>query len=240
MTATNRPLLASLAGRARATRWSMLIERFPSLDRMRVLDMGGEVSAWRRAPVQPRELVLLNLPPVTDFEPDVPWATQLIGDACDPPADLQSESFDLVYCNSVIEHVGGHHRRIQLADAIDGLGEHHWVQTPFRYFPLEQHAVFPALQFLPVRVRAGVARHWPIGNLRQTFKGWPQTASGQRAYPQGVDGPEPLEHVPVYHAVRGVLSIELLSTTEMRFLFPRSQIVRERFAGLTKSLIAVR
>jgi hypothetical protein len=218
----------------------MLVERFPDLERMRVLDLGGEVAAWRHAPVRPRELVLLNVPPVTGFEPDVTWATQLIGDACDPPMDLEGKSFDLVYCNSVIEHVGGHQRQIQLSDTVHRLGTHHWVQTPFRYFPLEQHAVFPALQFLPVRVRAGVVRHWPLGSLRQTFKGWPQTSSGRGAYPQGLNGPEPLEDVPVYHAVRGVLSIELLSTTEMRFLFPGSEIVRERFAGLTKSLIAVR
>jgi hypothetical protein len=41
-------------------------------------------------------------------------------------------------------------------------------------------------------------------------------------------------------ALRAVLEIELLSRTEMRAYFPGSQILSERVAGLTKSLIAVK
>ena len=40
--------------------------------------------------------------------------------------------------------------------------------------------------------------------------------------------------------VETALDVELISVTEMRYLFPQSEIHRERIAGMTKSLIAVR
>ena len=41
-------------------------------------------------------------------------------------------------------------------------------------------------------------------------------------------------------AVQNVLDVELVSFTEMRFYFPHSRVVAARFAGLPKSLIAIR
>jgi hypothetical protein len=41
-------------------------------------------------------------------------------------------------------------------------------------------------------------------------------------------------------AVESVLWVELLGRTQMQFYFPGSTLRAERFAGLTKSLIAVR
>jgi hypothetical protein len=40
-------------------------------------------------------------------------------------------------------------------------------------------------------------------------------------------------------ALTDVLEVELVSVTEMRYYFPDSTLLRERVAGLTKSLIAV-
>lgn len=229
----------SVGARLRARRWSQFIRAFPNLRRMRVLDLGGEISAWRLAPVRPAELVLLNLPPVTDFEGEAGWATRVIGDACDPPTDLDGERFDLVYSNSVIEHVGGHTRRIALANSVRRFADRYWVQTPYRFFPVEQHTLVPLMQFLPVAARSRIVRIWPLGNVRQTYKGSPQTAGGRERY-QLDSEPQRLRDVSIYHATRNVLSIELLSVTEMQFLFCDAKIIRERLAGLTKSIIAFR
>jgi hypothetical protein len=177
---------------------------------MRVVDLGGDLRAWRLAPVRPRELVLLN-----QFEQrvDEPWIQALVGDACSLPASLRGERFDLVYSNSVLEHVGGHARRAAFAASVLGLGEAHWIQTPYRYFPIEPHWLFPAFQFLPVRARAAVTVRWPLGNYRRvrTFE----------------------EAVPLVQAT------ELVSETELRRYFPGSTIWHERLMGLTKSLVAV-
>jgi hypothetical protein len=201
----------SISTRMRTQRWALLGSTFPDLAEMRVLDLGGTVDSWRLAPAQPKELVLLNL---TAQDTQVDWATSVVGDACEPPASLASEHFDLVYSNSVIEHIGGHFRREQFADVIRRSGEHNWIQTPYRYFPIEPHWVFPWFQHLPTSAKAAVSRAWPMGN-----------------YGPIKDRDATLSYV---------LDIELIGIAQMQHYFPDSKIEREPFMGLTKSLIAVR
>jgi hypothetical protein len=187
------------------------MRRFPALADMRVIDLGGVTRVWSQAPVQPREVTVLNTFPQ---EERADFIRTVVGDACDPPPSVRGQRWDLVYCNSVIEHVGGHWRRTALADSVHTLGDHHWVQTPYRFFPLEPHWLFPGLQFLPARARANVTLRWPLGAYRRVHER--------------------------DQAVRWSLDTELLSRTEMQHYFPDSDIVSERIGPLVKSLISVR
>jgi hypothetical protein len=199
----------SLSARFRERRWERFLEVFPGIEKMRVLDLGGTPRHWLSAPVRPAEVVLLNLEPE---QSDLAGIRMVGGDACDPPAELLLERFDLVYSNSLIEHVGGFVPRVAVADHVRSFAARHWIQTPYRYFPIEPHWLFPGLQFLPVAARVRAAEHWPLGWSR----------------PSGRDN------------ARNVLSVELLTRTEMRYLFPSSEIVEERALGLCKSLIAIK
>jgi hypothetical protein len=199
---------SSISDRFRAARFRRLRERFPDLDRMRIVDLGGTASFWTSAPVRPEQVVLLN---VSDQPSVDPWLASVVGDVCDPPGELDGMRFDLVFSNSVIEHVGGHHRRLQMAEVVRWLGARHWIQTPYRYFPVEPHWLFPGFQFLPTRLRAAAGARWPF------------TWSGA---------------VPFDVSVAHVLDVELLDATQLRHYFPESEIVFERVAGLPKSLIA--
>jgi hypothetical protein len=89
----------------------------------------------------------------------------------------------------------------------------HWVQTPYRYFPVEPHWVAPGMQFLPVLARREMARKWPL------------------AYTPGRTKEE---------ALKRVLWTDLLDKTQMRSYFPDSVLRSEKIAGMTKSLIACR
>src|ERR1700730_13228763 len=95
----------SLPGRARARRWELLLERFSDFQNMRVLDLGGTPHSWRSVPVRPAELTLINLSPYDSDD----GVRCIRGDACDPPLELAEQTFDFIYSNSVIEHVGGYH-----------------------------------------------------------------------------------------------------------------------------------
>jgi hypothetical protein len=198
----------SLSARARARRWRVFVDAFPEIDQMTVLDLGGDVRAWRLAPVRPKRLILLNI-----FSQDVEedWITVLVGDACEPPPDLPDT--DMVYSNSVIEHVGGHWRRSKFAETVHRC-ERFWVQTPSRSFPLEPHFMFPMLQHLPRSAQATLVTKWPVGNYARVT---------ERS-----------------EALSSLLDIELLSADEMRFYFPDAELYRERFAGLTKSFVAIK
>ncbi|MBW0090504.1 class I SAM-dependent methyltransferase [Pseudonocardia sp. KRD-184] len=195
----------SIGGRARQKRWGKLLDTFPDLDRMRVLDLGGTVEFWQSAPAQPKDLTVVNLEPARDG--------QVHGDACAPPAEIRAGSYDIVISNSLIEHVGGHLRRQALAEVIADRAPRHWVQTPYRYFPVEPHWMFPGMQFLPFRARLAITQHWPLGHY------W-------------TDDPA--------LAMERTHEVELVSATEMRSYFPDSDIWFERMAGLPKSLVAIR
>ncbi len=198
----------SVAARLRQRRWNQVLERFPDLGEMRVLDLGGTVEHWQHCPVRPASLTVLNLFAQESSSDSVVVA---VGDACSPPPSIESETFDLVYSNSVLEHVGGHQRRAEMADVVTRLGDRHWVQTPNRYFPIEPHWLFPMFQYLPVGARAWITERWPLGYYR---------GQGRQA-------------------VEEVLSTELIGPKEMRFLFPDSTVLAERVLGCPKSLIAI-
>jgi hypothetical protein len=184
---------------------------------MRVLDIGGTLDSWRLAPKRPNQLVLLNLSigrARSENSQDDDRVVTMVGDACDPPAALSAEHFDLIYSNSVIEHVGGHWRRERFAGTVHRFAEHHWIQTPYRYFPIEPHWLFPFFQHLSVSAKAHVTARWPVGSYARVRS--------------------------VGEAIPRTLEIELIDVTAMKHYFPGSEIVREKAAVLTKSLVAVK
>lgn len=198
----------------------MFLARFPDFAAMRVLDLGGTAWFWQTAPQLPAHVTLVNLDGEDDQTGpgidavDAPCSmSQLRADATSDLAPLVGERFDLVFSNSVIEHVGGYGARARFARNVERLADRYWVQTPYRYFPVEPHWLFPGFQFLPLRLRATVSAHWPLGYV--------QTDSTD-------DGLE------------AALGTELMTVTEMRHLFPHASIVREALLGMTKSIIAVR
>lgn len=201
----------SWGARRRSRRWLWLTDTFPDLAEMSVIDLGGRVDTWQRAPVRAKHVHVVNLEPRPAQLPA--WAEADHADACALPEAIAKRRYDLVFSNSVIEHVGGHERRLRFADAVRILAGAYWVQTPYRYFPVEPHWVAPGLQFLPVAARTTVAHRWPLGH----------TPARDRA-----------------EAMESVMWTELLDRTQMRFYFPDATLRAERVLGLTKSLIAVR
>lgn len=208
LTDVNSP--KSLSGRARARRWVRFQQVFPNIAEMRVLDLGGTPMSWKSAPVRPGAVTTVNLLALSSDDPRV-CAVQ--GDACDLPVQIRGERFDLVYSNSLLEHVGGHVQRQRLTENVHALADRHWVQTPYRYFPVEPHWLFPGIQWLPYEARVLLSQKWNRGHIR----------THNRA-----------------DAEAQVNEIDLVGIAQMRLYFPRSVIWYERFAGLVKSLVAIR
>lgn len=208
--ATDVESVRSLSGRARTRRWAYLTERFPSFAEMRVLDLGGTPESWRFAPIRPNAVTTVNLLPLESWTSDI---VAVQADACNLPKSITEDRFDLVFSNSLLEHVGGHVQRQRLADHIHGLADRHWIQTPYRYFPIEPHWLFPGIQWLPYEARTQISLHWNLGHVR--------TYSRDEAQAQ-------------------VDEIDLIGISQMRRYFPTSTIWFERFAGLVKSLVAIR
>ena len=201
----------SVSERLRRRRWGLVRKLVPDLADLRVLDLGGTGQFWAAAPVRPRRVTVINLLEAQLL--DHPSVRTIEGDALRADELVAGESFDFVFSNSLIEHLGGHDSRRRFAEVVSAMAPRYLVQTPYRYFPVEPHWMFPGFQFLPVGARAAIAPRWALGHTH----GWECRA-----------------------ATNEVLSTHLLSTTEMREYFPGAAIAWERVLGLPKSMIALR
>ena len=136
--------------------------------------------------------------------------------ACDAQELVGGEAFDLVFSNSLIEHLGGHRRACAICrgGSIDGADD------------------------TPSRRRTGTSRSSRTGcssgcsSCRSRARNWLGACDGHSGTRMG--GPR------LGGMRRGRCRIELLSLTEMRAYFPDARIVWERFMGLPKSLTAFR
>lgn len=186
---------------------------FGITDRTRILDVGGTPANWTLLETRPR-VTILNLPRAV--EGDRAGMTWIFADGCRLP--FRDGSFDIVFSNSVIEHLGGPEKHEEYAREIGRVGVRYFVQTPNRWFPVEPHLLTPFVHFLP--------RDWQRKWVDR-FTVWEWLARprpDQRAFY--------LEHY--------LRDIRLLDGRAMRRLFPDARLIRERFLGLTKSLIAMR
>jgi hypothetical protein len=132
--------------------------------------------------------------------------------------------FDIIFCSSVIEHVTvdkkdmetllinkefrkvAFERQKKLADEIKRVGKSYFVQTPYKYFPLESHSRLPViLVLLPRKLQIKIIKFFRKFWFARTSPDW-----------------------------------NLLTTKDMKRLFPDARIVKERAFFFTKSLMAIK
>ena len=99
-----------------------------------------------------------------------------------------------------------------MAEEIRRVAKRYYVQTPNFWFLVDPHFLCPAFHFLPLSMRVALLRRMDIGWLSRTQ--------------------DPIE------ARAQIESIRLLSAPDLRRLFPEARLWRERFLGMTKSLVA--
>jgi len=177
---------------------------------LKILDVGGTEAFWRQMGFSEElgvTIVILNIAAVRVTARNF---TAVLGDARRMSA-FGNQAFDVVFSNSVIEHVGSYNDQAQMAGEICRVGKRYFVQTPNRFFPIEPHFLFPFFQFLPESFQALLVSHFALG--------WYRRATSRTA------------------ALEAVRSVRLLTERELRELFPGSSLWRERLVGLTKSFI---
>ena len=155
------------------------------------------------------EIVLVNLEAEERRHPNIdPRA----GDATSL-SEFPDGSFDVVFSNSVIEHLQTFGNQEAMAREVRRLAPVFWIQTPNFWFPVEPHFLFPAWHWLPVSTRVAV--------LRRRDGGW-------------------MGRCPDPEFAREVVGeVRLMRRRELARLFPEAVIVPERFGGVVKSWTCV-
>jgi Methyltransferase domain len=183
-------------------------------DSCRIIDIGGEPAYWTAvSDLMGNRRYDVTLVNQEAFPDDAKGMTSVVGDARDVRG-FADDSFDLVHSNSVIEHVGRWQDMTDMAHEVRRLAPSYFVQTPYFWFPIEPHCSTVFFHWVPESVRLSMLMRRPRGN-------WGQAPD-------------------VESAMRQIHSNSLLDRRMMQALFPDGSIIRERFAGLTKSLIAIR
>ena len=178
-----------------------------------ILEVGGEPRQWLQCGYK-GEIVFLNLHEPTRVQDLPPNFQYLKGDGrC---LDFPDNSFDIVFSNSVIEHVGSFDNQKKFADETSRVGKRYWVQTPNKTFPIEPHFNFPLMQFFPLNIRVQIAKLWPLYYAAAL-------SYGNSASIEDIVG-----------------SIRLLDSGEMRTLYPDGNLWKERLFGIVKSIVAYR
>lgn len=199
--------------RMRGRRFEMFEKLISLLPRpVRILDVGGTNGFWEKAKCHGNrdfEITLLNLRAQEQRHDNI---KPLAGDATDLNG-FDDGSFDVVFSNSVIEHLFTLGNQLKMADEVRRVAPNYWVQTPNFWFPVEPHFHFVGWQWLPLGTRVAV--------LRRKRCGW--------------RGPVP----DVENARKAVAEVRLMTRSELKRAFPGARIETERFAGMVKSWIVV-
>jgi len=201
----------SMAAKLRRRRTAFFEKLLAPLNKpIRVLDVGGTESYWKMMGLTDNAEILISLLNLETVDVSLPNCISIKGDA--RSLEFENDSFDVVFSNSVIEHVGSYADQIKMAKEVRRVGKRYFVQTPNKYFPIEPHFVFPFFQFLPFEIRVWLLRNFKLGWFPKT----PNETSARRI----------------------VQEIRLLDRREFRQLFPDAIIYKEKVFGLTKSFIA--
>ena len=209
---------------ARARLFIQLMQPKPG---MRLLDLGGYDGSFaaRIQHVVPVDVTVADLESARSKEVEA-RGFQHVTLTGDGPLPFADGEFDLVLCNSVIEHVTlpkhmcapsgrvdestwrteSEKNQAAFAAEIRRISKGFFVQTPHRHFPIDAHVHLPLVNFLShnnaCRVISVVNRFWLKKN--------------------------------------GVVDWHLLTSDDMQRLFPDARIHVERLAGLPKSIVAYR
>lgn len=199
-----------LGSKFRKRRFLFFEENIAQLSRpITILDIGGTVQFWVNEEYHKKDVLIT----IINSRPEESMYSNIkviLGDACDLGM-FKDSAFDVTFSNSLIEHLYTRENQIKMANEAMRVGRHFFIQTPNRYFPIEPHFKFPLFQFLPKSL--------------QIFLQTKTTLINGVRYDQE-------------YAKNIVNEIRLLSRKDMLKLFPKSNLLIERFMGMTKSFVA--
>ncbi len=201
----------SLGNKFRNIRFKYFEQKIQHLKRpLTILDIGGLESYWVNSGFAKNPdyfITILNVAPQqTDHLNFIP----VVGDATDLK-NFKDKEFDIVFSNSVIEHLHYKENQIKMANEVQRVGKYYFIQTPNKHFPIEPHYVLPFFQYMPDALQYFILTKTKLSRLQKWDKGF------ARQY---------------------INEIRLLTHQDMRDLFPNSTLFLEKFGGMVKSFTA--
>lgn len=179
--------------------------------KINIIDVGGTEAFWNCF-YKSNDLIKCNITLFNLTKENINKSnfTSIMGNATNMK-QFNDKEFDVVFSNSVIEHVGDYNEQVKMANEVKRIGKKIFLQTPNKYFPLEPHFLMLFFQFMPIPLRIFLLMHFRIG--------WHNKIKDKK------------------DALEIAKSIRLLTKKELKKLFPNAIIYEEKLFGLTKSFV---
>jgi 2-polyprenyl-3-methyl-5-hydroxy-6-metoxy-1,4-benzoquinol methylase len=177
---------------------------------LKILDVGGLQSYWENMGMHNNSnlnITLVNLISEVSHYENI---SAIEGDATNLHT-IKDNEYDVVFSNSVIEHVYSYESQEKMSAEVKRVGRYHFIQTPNRNFFLEPHYLLPFFQYLPKQTQFFLLTKTILSRGHKWDKKFAQ---------------------------QYVEEIRLITLKEMKTLFSESKIYKEKFLGLTKSFTA--
>lgn len=178
---------------------------------LRILDLGGSDYYWRTEDFMNNKdfhITLINteIQNTKDFT-NLSYIKRDVRDL----NIFEDKEYELVFSNSLVEHLNNSGDQKKLADEIQRIGNHYFVQTPNYYFPVEPHFLFPFFQFLSEDMKIKLIKKYNLG----WFEKQPDEKKAREL----------------------ATSVRLLKKNELKKLFPGGKIFTEKYLLMNKSFI---
>lgn len=201
--------LSSVSQTIRANRFKLFLDTLQPGPGTTILDVGGTSAMWLGTGFE-KNVTLLNL--TEPKQKDLATGFKAVKANALDMHMFADQQFDIVFSNSVIEHVGSWENQRRFAAGVQRVGRHFWVQTPNRRFPVEPHFLFPLFQYFPRNMQKQIAITWKFSHFKH----------------HGISREKILSELA---------KIRLLTEGEFKNLFIRANLIREEMFGLTKSFV---
>lgn len=198
----------------RRARGNFILQQFPDIRTLKICDLGGSQHFWDKldigVPYEHITIYNISTSETQGVDDGGPQRIRvLIYDGQHlPEAD---GAYDLLVCNSVLEHVPPAQRAALTAE-MRRVARAVFCQTPAQSFPVEPHFLMPFVHWLPRRLGFHLIKLSPWRLLSRP------TRATIEEYWWGT---------------------KLLGEKELQALFPGSPIIAERALGLTKSYYVI-
>jgi ubiquinone/menaquinone biosynthesis C-methylase UbiE len=155
-------LLDRISLRSRRRKLRLLLDELQPGPETTVLDVGADALGFGEGDAcgtlnfleelypWPHRITALGIHDGEQFRKRFPTVEYVQGDARALP--FADGSFDIVFSNAVIEHVGGREEQRAVVSEALRVGRKVFLTTPNRSFPVEVHTRLPLIHWLPARV----------------------------------------------------------------------------------------
>ena len=158
----------------RGRKWELFLDSVAPTPSTTILDVGYQDQEYQEAdnylekhyPYQ-GQITALGVDPPEAFQARYPEVTVVHYPGHEWP--FEDQSFDVVWSNAVLEHVGDHERQLLFLREARRVGKRLFITTPNRHFPIEIHTRTPLLHLMMDKPRfdAYLERHgkgWAAGD----------------------------------------------------------------------------